>query len=241
MKSYLHEKYALFEGDGRNLFFIEDESLDAIITDHPYDIKKSNNGGDRHFATYSCFRYSQEDFYEKARVLKKGGFLVEFLPEENGDNWEYLTEIKQMAKKAGLIYYSKVPWVKDGFVSNCGRKSKNTEDVLFFTKGKARNLRINAKKCKNNPGQTYYMSGTSRMLPTSFVFAKSKNMIHQAEKPVKLLEEIISYVSLPGETILDQFAGSGVLAEACLNTNRKSILIEIDENFTQKIIERLSN
>ena len=225
--------------DGKNLSFLSDNSLDAIITDHPYDIKKSNNGGDRHFAVYDCFQYTQEDFNEKARVLKPGCFLVEFLPEENGDNWEYLTKIKQMAKNAGFVYYAKVPWTKLGFVSNCGRKSKNTEDVLFFTKGKARSLRPDAKKDKAEPDKKHFMSGANGMLPTSFVFQKEKNMIHQAEKPVDLLECIIEYITLPDELILDQFAGSGVLGIAARNTGRNSILMEINETFYQNIINRL--
>ena len=52
-------------------------------------------------------------------------------------------------------------------------------------------------------------------------------MIHQAEKPVELLESILDYVTLPNEIVIDQFAGSGVLGEAALKKGRKSILIEI--------------
>lgn len=231
----------LVQGDGRNLSFLPDSSIDAIITDHPYDLKKSNNGGSRHFATYDCFKYTQEDFYEKARVLREGCFLVEFIPEENGDNWEYLAQIKQMAKNAGFIYYAKVPWKKGNFVSNCGRKSKNTEDVLIFSKGQARALRIDAKKDKANPCTKHYMSGANGMLPSVFDFEKvdKKNTIHQAEKPVELLEVIIDYITLPEEIILDQFAGSGVLGEACSKTNRRSVLIEIASEFVEKIKSRL--
>ena len=230
----------VIQGDGRDLSFIPNGSVDAIITDHPYDLKKSNNGGSRNFATYNCFQYNQSDFYEKARVLKEGCFLVEFIPEENGDNWEYLSNIKQMAKKAGLIYYAKVPWIKTGFVSNCGRKSKNTEEVLIFSKGKARNLRPDAKKNKSEPDTLHYMSGANGMLPTAFNFSKPAVMDHQAEKPLELLISIINYITTPGELILDQFAGSGVTGEACLKTNRKSILIEIAKEYVDKITTRLN-
>ena len=63
------------------------------------------------------------------------------MPEENGENYEYLYQMKKMAKEAGLEYYAKVAWKKGDFVANTGRKSKNTEEIAFFTKGKARNLR----------------------------------------------------------------------------------------------------
>ena len=238
---YRNNDCLLIHGDGKDLSFLEDGSIDAIITDHPYDIKASNNGGDRHFATYDCFRYTQEDFNEKARVLRDGCFLVEFLPEENADNYEYLYQIKQMAAAAGFKYYAKVPWKKGDFISNCGRKSKNTEDVMIFSKGEPRALRIDAKKDKAEPGVRHFMKGTAGMLPTAFDYAKpaKKDMIHQAEKPVELLEAIIDYVTQENEVILDQFAGSGVLGEACIRKNRGAILIELAEEFVSKITARL--
>ncbi len=49
---------------------------------------------------------------KKARVLKAGCFLVEVLPAENENNYEYLYQIKQYAKEAGFVYYSKVSWKK---------------------------------------------------------------------------------------------------------------------------------
>ena len=39
---------------------------------------------------------------------------------------------------------------------------------------------------------------------------------------------------------MDQFAGSGSVGEACINTNRKCIPIEKAKECVQKITERLS-
>lgn len=238
---YRNKDCLLIQGDGRDLSFLGDGSIDAIITDHPYEDPKANNGGDRHFATYDCFKYTQKDFDEKARVLKKGCFLVEFLPEESSTNFDYIYEIKKMAEKAGFKYYAKVPWKKGTFISNCGRKSKNTEDVMIFTKGDARSLRPDAKKDKADPTTKHYMKGAAGMLPTVFDFQKpgKKEITHQAEKPSELLEAIINYVTLDGELILDQFAGSGSLGAAAQATGRRSILIELAEEFVAKIRERL--
>lgn len=238
---YHNNECLLIQGDGRDLSFLANGSIDAIITDHPYDIKAANNGGDRHFATYDCFKYTQKDFDEKARVLKDGSFLVEFLPEESALNYEYLYEIKKMAEAAGFKYYAKVAWKKGDFVSNCGRKSKNTEDVMIFSKGEPRALRVDAKKDKAEPGIKHFMKGCNGMLPTAFDYAKpaKKDMLHQAEKPVELLEAIINYVTQEDEIILDQFAGSGVLGAAAIATGRRSILIELAEEFVTKIKARL--
>ena len=82
----------LINGDGRDLSMIPDNSIDGIITDHPYDLSKALTGGNRKFASYELFKYNQKDFEEKQRVLKDGAFLVEFLPEESEINYKYLFE-----------------------------------------------------------------------------------------------------------------------------------------------------
>lgn len=256
----------LINGDGRDLSMIEDNSIDGIITDHPYDLNKALTGGNRKFASYELFKYNQKDFNEKQRVLKDGAFMVEFLPEESEINFEYLYQIKQMAINSGFKYFAKVPWKKGEFVANTGRKSKNTEDVMIFSKGEPRALKLDAKKnietaLKNNinvKGKSSYevrdilvenelivcyMKGTNGMLPTTFDYQpKGKNeKVMEAEKPVQLLQEIITYISKPYETLLDQFAGSGNFVVACFNTKRNSIAIEKDDIMYDKMLNNIES
>ena len=54
------EQCVLIEGNGRDLSMIEDNSIDCILTDHPWLDMKSNKGGTRAFALYDCFRYTFE-------------------------------------------------------------------------------------------------------------------------------------------------------------------------------------
>ncbi|MCM1295886.1 MAG: site-specific DNA-methyltransferase [Muribaculaceae bacterium] len=232
----------LLQGDGRDLSFLPDSSVDCIVTDHPYEISGQLKGGNRDFASYDLFQYTQGDMAEKYRVLKDGHFLVEFLPEESAENFEYITRVKQMALQAGFLYYAKVPWEKSGFVANTGRKSKDAEDVCFFTKGRPRAMRPDAKKDKAEPGVRHFMSGASGMLPTRFRYAPpdKKSRIHQAEKPAGLLQAILDYVTYQGECVLDQFAGSGSTGEACLNSGRDCVLIEKSLDFVARIADRLA-
>lgn len=233
----------LINDSGREMTSISNESIDCIITDHPWLDKKSNRGGNRSFANYDAFSYTQEDFDEKFRVLKKGHFLVEFLPSENANNYEYLYEIKQMAKKAGFEYYSKIPWVKGTFVSNTGRNSKNSEDVMFFTKGKAMCLRPDAKKNKQDGTLNNFMSGAKKMLPTCFNFQPptKANKIHQSEKPIDLIREILTYISNINDIILDQFAGSGNSLIASVKNGCKAIGFELNKEIFLKAKDNISN
>ena len=230
----------LLKGDGRELSRFADASIDCIITDHPWLDEASNQGGNRSFAAYDCFRYTIDDFREKARILKDGCFLAEMLPAENENNYDYLYQIKQDAKKAGFLYYSKVPWKKGGFVSNTGRKAKNTMDVMIFSKGKARALRPDVKRSQEK-GELVKMSGANGMLPTAFDIppVPKAQRIHPNEIPVELCENLIGYLTLPGEKVLDPFAGSGSLGVAALRTGRSSVLIEKDPGMVEKGKERL--
>ncbi len=230
----------LIEGNGRNLSFLDDNSIDCIITDHPWSDSKSNKGGNRNFAEYDSFEYTVEDFKEKARVLKDGNFLCEIIPAENENNFDYLYKLKKMAQEAGFEYYAKVPWIKGTFVANTGRKAKNSEELMIFSKGKARALRLDAKKTKQF-GYDCYMSGTNGMLPTEFnvqAVAK-KDIIAQSQKPVGLFEQLLEYITLENEIVLDQFAGSGVVGEACMKKSRRAILIEKSRELIEKVKVRL--
>ena len=254
----------LVQGDGRDLSMLEDESVDCIITDHPYEDTASNKGGNRNFATYDTFKYAAQDFVEKARVLKEGAFLVEFFAEENANNFAYIHQCKLWALEAGFQYYAAVPWKKGNFVSNTGRKAKNVEQMLFFTKGPARSLKLDAKKNKQalealgvdaSKLSSYevaaqlseygvpvaYMKGAAGMLPTVFDVPKTPKAetIHQAEKPVALFEQLLGFVSLPGEKVVDQFAGSGNLGVAAARCGRDAILVEKNPEVWERMCEHV--
>jgi site-specific DNA-methyltransferase (adenine-specific) len=132
-----------------DLSMLGDASIDCILTDHPWLDKKSNKGGDRNFATYNCFRYTLDDFKEKARVLKDGCFLVEILPAENENNYDYLYQIKKYAEQCGLLYYSKVTWKKGNKlpamfdIPPVARKNKIHQSELPLTLCPALNLKRN--------------------------------------------------------------------------------------------------
>lgn len=53
---------------------------------------------------------------------------------------------------------------------------------------------------------------------------------YATQKPIKLLERIISLYSNKNAICLDIFAGSGTLGRACINLERKYLLFDINEN-----------
>jgi hypothetical protein len=54
------------------------------------------------------------------------------------------------------------------------------------------------------------------------------NRIHASEKPEALLVQLINLHTKEGDNILDPFGGSCMVADACRNTNRKCLVVELD-------------
>lgn len=91
----------LINWDARNLDNkFESNSIDLIISDHAWLDEKSHTWWTRKFANYDCFKYEQNDFDQKYKVLKDWCFLIEFLPEKNENNRRYLRDIEDMAEKS---------------------------------------------------------------------------------------------------------------------------------------------
>lgn len=82
---------------------------------------------------------------------------------------------------------------------------------------------------KKNPSSVINFDVTPRSLGT----------LHPTQKPVALIEYLIKTYSLEGELILDNTAGSGTLAIACINTNRRYICIENDEYYFEVMKSRI--
>ena len=68
-----------------------------------------------------------------------------------------------------------------------------------------------------------------------------KKQGHITPKSVDLLEYIIKTSSNEDDIILDCFMGSGSTGVACINTNRKFIGIELDENYFNIAKDRIEN
>ena len=82
--------------------------------------------------------------------------------------------------------------------------------------------------------------GDTRKHPRSVLkFAKPHPPIHPTQKPIELLEWLIKTYTNENESILDFTMGSGSTGVACINTNRRFIGIELDENYFNIAVDRI--
>lgn len=216
---------------------IPDKSIDLIVTDPPYlHIKggcksKRLNVGCRDVNSNVVSNMS--DFGEQ-------------------QIYTYLDNVKKKMKKINMyVFCSKL---QIPYYLNWALKNKLQYDVLFWYKNTNRMIstkfyasnveyiiRIYDNGCSlkcilNDEGKA-----KSELYQKIFSYDTPKNKIHEAQKPIELLERIILLSSNKNDTVLDYFMGSGSTGVACINTGRNFIGIELDENYFNIAKERINN
>lgn len=92
-----------------------------------------------------------------------------------------------------------------------------------------------------------FKMGTRTTLPEMFIgkLPTSEEKVHESQKPINTLEEIILQTTEAGETVLEQFAGSFIGADAIISIGkdgqgwRDYFGIELDTEIFNKAVDRL--
>lgn len=86
-----------------------------------------------------------------------------------------------------------------------------------------------------------YENKDTRYPKTVLKIVRERKPIHPTQKPIELMEWLIKTYTNEGELVLDFTMGSGSTGVACMNTNRRFIGVELDENYFNISCERLKN
>ena len=262
MKDIITENYKLLHGDClERMKDIPDGSVDLTVTSPPYDNLRSYNGNNELWNE----QVWKDVIIELYKLTKDGGIVVWIVSDSTINGSETGTSFKQAlwAMDCGFNLHDTMIWDKGA----CRFPSKVRyydcfEYMFIFTKGKISTANQIADK-KNKWGSSP-VHGTLRQKDgtTKDTLGKNKRVVkefgvrfnvwqqpnvgiknnpHPATFPLQLVTDHILSWSNENDTVLDCFSGIATTGIACLNTNRKFIGIELDDNYFDIGAERMRN
>src|SRR3989338_7489272 len=223
---------------------IENETIDLIFADPPYNLRKSNfkmkfvksGGADLDTNKGEWDKFNQEDYEiftkkwlsECLRILKKTGNIWVAGTYHN----IYLTG--HLMQKLGFEILNEILWHKTDATPNlsCTRFVADHENFIWARKDK-KNI-FNYKEMKE-------MNGGKQMRS---IWARGKTAggkrIHPTQKPEWLLERVILSTSPKNAIVFDPFLGSGTTAVVAKKLGRQYLGTELDRDYFKKAIERIN-
>lgn len=95
-------------------------------------------------------------------------------------------------------------------------------------------------KTSLNDGRLYHQTTTG--YPNNLIeFNNDLNTEHPTQKPIALCEYLIKTYTNENDLVLDNTAGSGTTAIACLKTNRQFIVMEKEQKYYDIILKRVAD
>lgn len=198
--------------------------VDAIVVDPPY---KVISGGKPHMKSQPSGILSKNDgkIFKHNDLKEEDWFpkIFELLKDEGHcyimTNTLNLEKYLRLARESGFKLHNLLIWHKNNCTPNRWYM-KNCEYTLFLRKGKAKKI--------NNVGSK-----------TVHSISNVSNRIHPTQKPVELMELYIENSTEENDIVFDFALGSGTTAIACMNTNRRYIGIELDDEYYKMAKDRI--
>ena len=245
----LTENYKLYLGDCLEVMdkLIEQGiKVDAIITDPPYGTTKCK---------WDSIIPLDEMWERLNKLIKYNGAIVLFgsqpftsnLIMSNIKNFKY-EWIWHKNKGGNPLNAKKIPMKQHENICVFYKKTPtyNPQMEERYGQGKSRaKYKIQGGRFKDDRvyGEVDHIVRNTQYSelrnPQTVQFFNVERGYHPTQKPIALMEYLIKTYTNEGELILDFTMGSGSTGVACLNTNRRFIGIELDENYFNISIDRI--
>lgn len=229
---------------------IRDSSVDLIFIDPPYNIGKNFVGlADAWDSEESYVAWCYKWLELCVRKLKSNGsmyvmtatqhmpyfdiFLRDKITILSRIVWYYDSSSVQARNYFGSMYEPILHCVK-----NRNNYTFNAEDILVDAKTGAVRKLIDYRKPKPVPYNSKKVPGNVWEIPrVRYRMDEYEN--HPTQKPIELLGRIIKASSNEGDLVLDPFAGTFTTSFVAKQLNRRSIGIEIQEEYVKIGLRRL--
>ena len=218
-------EWELYKGDCfDHLSQIKNESVDLIITDPPYFINYKTNYriNKKHDFCNPIKNDTSPKILKKLipelyRILKDNSALYIFCsPDTIG---VFKKEVQKYFKIKNIII-----WVKNNHTAGDlkAQYGKKYEMIIYANRGRS------------------FINGKRLTDVWEFDRVSGKRQLHQNQKPLDLVEQIIKKSSNEHDVVLDCFAGSGTTGVACMNLNRDCIMMELENEYCDIILKRMA-
>ena len=257
--------FTILEGDClAALRTVPDDSVNLIVTSPPYgNQRKATYGGIDPDKYSEWFIPRAAEFM---RVLAPDGSLVLNIKEhcEDGERHTYVLRLILALKDAGWLWIEEYMWRKpNAMPGNFGVRLRDAwERLLHFSRSSQPMIykdavrvpiakswqpnvyNSNYRKRRNGSGfrtRDAYWYDKDEVYPDNVIEAALNREVgayHSAVFPAAIPEFFIKLFTLPGDTVLDPFAGSGTTLFAAYEMDRRAIGCEIMPEYCQAIRKR---
>ena len=223
---------------------IENNSVDLVITDPPYNWSHKNKIDRIAFKKGSIKRRKSVDMdfgkwdyqtekeleeftnlwiKECMRILKSTGSIYVFYSKEE------IIFLKRAIEKYGGYWKSEIIWHKTNPTPNFRKRSyiSSIEAIGFAVKEKA-SFKFNFKKQKE----------MHNFLESGICQGKERTK-HPTQKPLWIVKHFIEVSSDKGDLVVDCFMGSGTTAVACKQLGRNFMGFELNKDYCEIARKRL--
>lgn len=218
---------------------LEDNSVDLILTDPPYNIAKYSTGNmkfdwrsdiNNDIAQWDTVELKPSDLVnEFKRVLKPTGNIFIFC------SYNIIGEYHK-AFDPEFDTFQFMIWHKTNPVPNFRKSSfLNSCEMIVCCWNKGHTWNFTNQKDMHNFIECPLCMGAERVKGSD-----GKNL-HPAQKPLKVLEKIINIASNENDIVLDCFSGVGSTGVAALKNNRRFIGIELSKEYSDAQSERIKS
>ena len=197
-----------------------EEKANMYLVDPPYNVALTGSNGltiqNDNMADGKFREFLTAAFRCASDSLEPGASFYIFHSDSESSNF------RLAARDTELEVHETLYWIKNSFVLGRFDYHYQSESCLYGWKPGA-------------PHKWY----SDRCQCNLLNFDKPKlNDVHPSMKPVEMLVYLVQNSSKRGETVLDNFGGSGSTLIACEQTGRKCRMVELDEKYSDVIRRR---
>jgi len=240
MENLITEKYSLYNCDCLDVMQqLPDNSIDMVLCDLPYG-KTSLSWDivipfDKLWEQYeriskenaAIILFGSEPFSSMLRLSNLKLFRYDWIWQKPYKTLHPRASFRPLLEHETIsVFYKKQPVYNPQGVIPCNKIIKQKLTTLkdsVYCNNCFNDVEVYNKKYTNYPSTILRIG--------KHINSKDRKHLHPTQKDLSLLEYLIKTYSNENDVILDNCMGSGSTGIACLNTNRKFIGIELDDNY----------